>query len=238
MESVIGLVEGREVAMKLRSALIEAGCKEDAVVVHGMDSQDLEGELTGRGLAEARARQYAEAVRKGCILVAAEAERTEKALEVMNRFDLVAPEAMLRGGGDAGGSEEQRARSIEEKVEIGKEQVAGGKRLVTSVTERQVETPLTLHEEAVEVERRGADRALSPEEAGKAFQEEEVEVTATSERPVVSRQARVTGEVVLRKQARDREEVVRETARRQDVDVETIREEKTTAKESRKDPGA
>jgi hypothetical protein len=84
---------------------------------------------------------------------------------------------------------------------------------VSSVSEREVEKPVTLREEEVEVERRGEDRRLSPGEADRAFQEETVEVTATSERPVVSKEARVTGEVALRKQTGEREEVVRDTLR-------------------------
>jgi stress response protein YsnF len=47
-------------------------------------------------------------------------------------------------------------------------------------------------------------------------------VTTTSERPVVSKEARVTEEVALRKQAGERQETVRETVRRSDVEVETI----------------
>ena len=40
---------------------------------------------------------YAEAVGRGGILVAAEAETSDKALAVMNRFELKAPEELLRG---------------------------------------------------------------------------------------------------------------------------------------------
>jgi len=57
-----------------------------------------------------------------------------------------------------------------------------------------------------------------------------VELTATSERPVVSKEARVTGEVALRKRATERQEVVRDTVRRKDVDVETITEQPKAGK--------
>ena len=50
-------------------------------------------------------------------------------------------------------------------------------------------------------------------------------MTATSERPVVSKEARVTGEVALSKQTGERQEVVRDTLRRKDVEVETIKEQ-------------
>jgi stress response protein YsnF len=226
-ESVIGLLANREAAQRVRSALIEAGCDEGSVVIFGREAGDeLAQELEERGLKRERARQYAEAVMRGGILVAAEAEKADRALAVMNRFELKAPEEMLRG------EHVERAQTIEEELHVGKQQATGGKRLVTSVSEREVEKPVTLHEEEVEVERRREDHALRPEEANRAFREETVELTATSERPVVSKEARVTGEVALRKRSVERREVVRETVRRQDVDVETIPERPKTSKAS------
>ena len=219
MESVIGLLADRDSAQRVRSALVEAGCDQaDVVIFDRGTGQALAGELMERGLEQARARLYAEAVMQGGILVAAEAESADRALAVMNRFELKAPEQLLGQGGET----TERAQSIEEELHVGKRMATGGKRLVTSVTEREVEKPVTLHEETVEVERRREDHALRPEEAAKAFQEETVELTATSERPVVSKEARVTGEVALRKRSVERREVVRDSVRRQDVDVETI----------------
>ena len=226
MESVIGLLESREAAQRVRDALIEAGCDKNLVVLFGAEAGDgLAEELADRGLEMQRARQYAGAVMRGGIVVAAEAEKADKALAVMNRFELKAPEELLGRGGQV-----ERAQSIEEELKVGKQETTGGKRLVTSITEREVEKPVTLHEEQVEVERRREDHRLRPEEADQAFREETVELTATSERPVVSKEARVTGEVALRKRAVERREVVRDTVRRQDVDVETIQEQPKASK--------
>jgi len=228
-ESVIGLLESREAAQRVRSALIEAGCDKNSVVLFGAEAGDgLAEELADRGLEMQRARQYAGAVMRGGIVVAAEAEKADEALAVMNRFELKAPEELLGGGETV-----ERAQSIEEQLNVGKQQVTGGKRLVTSITEREVEKPVTLHEEEVEVERSREDRRLSSDEADQAFREETVELTATSERPVVSKEARVTGEVALRKRAVERREVVRDTVRRQDVDVETIKEQPKAGKNPR-----
>jgi uncharacterized protein (TIGR02271 family) len=228
-ESVIGLLESREAAQRVRSALIEAGCDKNSVVLFGAEAGNgLAEELADRGLEMQRARQYAGAVMRGGIVVAAEAEKADEALAVMNRFELKAPEELLGGGETV-----ERAQSIEEELRVGKQQVTGGKRLVTSITEREVEKPVTLHEEEVEVERSREDRRLSPDEADQAFREETVELTATSERPVVSKEARVTGEVALRKRAVERREVVRDTVRRQDVDVETIKEQPKAGKNPR-----
>ena len=79
---------------------------------------------------------------------------------------------------------------------------------------------MALKEENVDVERSRVERTLKPEEADKAFGERTVEVTATTEKPVVSKQAHVVEEVALSKQSGQREETVSGTVRRQDVKVE------------------
>ena len=218
----IGLFEGREAAQRVRGALVEAGCGEGSVVIFGKEAGDgLVQELVERGVKAQRARLYAEAVGRGGVLVAAEAEDTDKVLAVMERFDEKEPEELLERGAE----QVERAQSIEEELRVGKEQTTAGKRLVGSVSEREVEKPVTLREEEVEVERRREDRRLGPGEADRAFREETVEVSATSERPVVSKEARVTGEVALRKQTGERQEVVRDTVRSKDVEVEAVKDQ-------------
>src|SRR5215210_5003537 len=228
----IGLFGSREAAQRVRGALVEAGCGEGAVTIFGQEAGDgLAQDLVERGFAAERARLYAEAVGRGGVLVGAEAEDadTDTVLAVMKRFGEKEPEELLERGAE----QVERAQSIEEELRVGKEQTTSGKRLVSSVSECEVEKPVTLREEEVEVERRREDHRLSPGEADQAFREETVELTATSERPVVSKEARVTGEVALRKRAVERREVVRDTVRRQDVDVETIREQPKAGKDRR-----
>jgi stress response protein YsnF len=223
--SIIGLFDSSDLADKVRGELVKAGVKKDSVSVFtDQAGSTLVGELVERGYQEDRARQYAEAVKTGGIVIAAEADDTQadQAVAVMNRFDLKTPEELIERAGQSRGEQTETAQAVEETVRVGKEQVTGGKRLVTNVTEREVEKPVTLREETVEVERQHDDRRLSPDEANKAFEEKTVEMTTTSERPVVSKEARVTEEVALRKQAGERQETVRETVRRSDVEVETI----------------
>jgi Domain of unknown function (DUF2382) len=220
----IGLFESREAAQQVRAALVEAGCNKDSVAIFGNEAGDKLTQFLGeRGVEAQRARLYAEAVGRGGVLVAAEAEDTDKALAVMDRFDDKEPEELLERGGQA--EQVERAQSVEEELRVGKEQTTSGKRLVSSVSEREVEKPVTLREEEVEVERRREDRRLGSGDADRAFREETVEVTATSERPVVSKEARVTGEMALRKQTGERQEVVRDTVRSKDVEVETVKEQ-------------
>jgi stress response protein YsnF len=223
--SIIGLFESSDLADKVRGELVKAGVKKDSVTIFTEKAASkLVGELVERGYKEERARQYAEAVKKGGIVIAAEADdnKADQAVEVMNRFELKTPEELIERAGKGRSEETEAAQAVEETVRVGKEQVTGGKRLVTNVTEREVEKPVTLREEKVEVERNHEDRRLSPEEANKAFEEKTVEMTATSERPVVSKEARVVEEVALRKQAGERQETVRETVRRSEVEVEDI----------------
>ena len=221
MESVIGLLRSHDVATRAQTALIEAGCSREAVTIYAAAAQaGLQALLVERGLAPERAAQYAQAVAGGGVLVVAEAEKADAALEALNRFELVTPEALIAHEAET----LERARTVEERLTVGMQDVTGGKRLVTHVTEHAVEKPVTLHQEEVEVERRAEDRALSPAEAAQAFREETVELTATSERAVVSKEARVTGEVALRKRSAEHREVVRDTLRSQEVEVETIRD--------------
>ena len=121
---------------------------------------------------------------------------------------------------------------IEETLEVGKNKVSAGKRLTTEVSEREVQETVTLHEESVEVERTRADRTLKPEEANKAFKETTVEVTAFTEKPVVSKEAHVVEEVSLSKNSGERDMTVSGTVRRQDVTVEEIDQKVKTSKKS------
>jgi uncharacterized protein (TIGR02271 family) len=110
---------------------------------------------------------------------------------------------------------------VEEQVQIGKREVqGGGARIHTVVTERPVEEQVSLREERVNVERRPADRPVT--DADRLFKEQSFEVTETREEAVVSKQARVIEEVVIGKQATEHTETVRDTVRRQDVEVDQI----------------
>jgi stress response protein YsnF len=118
---------------------------------------------------------------------------------------------------------EETAPIVEEELSIGKREVAsGGARVTSSVEERPVEKTVSLREEEVEADRRSADRKLSPEEAEAAFEGKTVEMMGTSEEAEVSKTARVVGEVSLNKQTNEREQTVRDTVRRTDVEVEEV----------------
>ena len=85
-----------------------------------------------------------------------------------------------------------------------------------------MEETVRLREERVEAARRPDDRRLSPEEADAAFAERTVEVMGTGEEAEVGRTARVVERVTLRRRAGEREETVRDTVRRTEVEVEEL----------------
>jgi uncharacterized protein (TIGR02271 family) len=110
----------------------------------------------------------------------------------------------------------------EERLRVGKRDVSHGRVRVRSyVVETPVEEQVTLREERVAVERRPADRALG--DAERAFQERTIEAEERGEEAVVSKQARVTEEVVVRKEAEQRTETVSDTVRQTEVEVEDER---------------
>lgn len=86
--------------------------------------------------------------------------------------------------------------------------------------------PEAAREESAAAEAAGQGSAsLVPEEApppaaGAAFQERVIEVRATGEEAVVSKEARVVEEIVVRKVTADHLEVVRDTVRETRVDIE------------------
>ena len=109
---------------------------------------------------------------------------------------------------------------IEEQVNVGKQKVqGGGVRVFKRKTEVPVEKHVTLREEHVNVRKENVDRPATQADLD-AFKEGEMTLTETSERPVVSKEARVTGEVHVDKDVTERDQVVRETATKTEVDVD------------------
>jgi uncharacterized protein (TIGR02271 family) len=111
---------------------------------------------------------------------------------------------------------------IEEQLNVGKRVVeTGGVRLRSRIIEKPVEESLRLREEHVRVERHPVNRPASEADIN-GFREGTIEMTERSEVPVVNKEARVVEEVSLNKDVEEREETVRDTVRRTDVEVENL----------------
>jgi len=107
----------------------------------------------------------------------------------------------------------------EELTATVREQETGSVRIEKRVIseDRVLDVPVT--EEQIRVERRVVDRAANAGDA-QAFEEMVIDVPLTTETVELQKQARVTGEVVVSKDAVERTERVSGTVRREEVVVE------------------
>jgi len=106
----------------------------------------------------------------------------------------------------------------EEVLEVGKRtENRGTARIHRYVVETPVERQLTLQHERVVVERR---RPAGQRPNGEILTEVTVEVVETAEVPVVEKHVRLREEVVVRTERTQRVETVRETLRRDEVEIE------------------
>lgn len=120
--------------------------------------------------------------------------------------------------------EEEHIPIVEEQLLVGKrESNRGGARVRSYVREMPVHEQVQLREEHVSVERRPVSGQSMPSEGsmgGDTFRERNIEMTETSEVPMVSKEARVAEEVVVKKTSEQRTEQVDDTVRRTEVDID------------------
>jgi uncharacterized protein (TIGR02271 family) len=121
---------------------------------------------------------------------------------------------------------------VEEDLKVGKRSVLrGGVRVYSRLTSQPVEETVRLREEKVRVERQPVDRPVNEADL-RSGQDQVIEVKEYAEEPVVSKQARVTEEVRVEKEATERTETIRDQVRRTDVNVENLDREKSGAASS------
>ena len=109
----------------------------------------------------------------------------------------------------------------EEFLNVGKRAVTGGTTRIRRYTvEKPVEENVSLHSERVVLDRRPvADGRVL---ANADFTDKTISMTEMNEEAVVSKTARVVEEIGLHKEASDRVETVRDTLRKDDVEVEQV----------------
>lgn len=111
---------------------------------------------------------------------------------------------------------------IEEELNVGKRQVeTGGMRVRSRIIDRPVEENLRLREERVTIERTPVNRPATESDLN-TFRDGEIEVRERAEVPVVNKQARVVEEINVRKDVQERDEVVRDTVRKTEVEVDQL----------------
>jgi uncharacterized protein (TIGR02271 family) len=111
----------------------------------------------------------------------------------------------------------------EEELHVGKRETNRGRvRIHSHVIERPVQEQVSLREERVQVERRPTDGTTRAGGVGNEglFQERTVEMEERSEEAVVSKEARVKEELVVRKDVEQRTETISDTVRSTEVEIE------------------
>ncbi|MET0430352.1 MAG: YsnF/AvaK domain-containing protein [Microvirga sp.] len=115
---------------------------------------------------------------------------------------------------------------VEEQLRVGKRDVSHGRVRVRSyVVETPVSGHVTLRDETVQLETRPVDRIPAGDE--NLFRDRTIEAEERHEEAVVSKEARVKEELVIRKDIEERQETVRDTVRRTEVDVDDERTDRT-----------
>jgi hypothetical protein len=169
----------------------------------------------------AMAKAVDEAARQTNATFGAEAGRTQlPALALTNMFLWPWLTAMQNGATKARG-----VSGMEEVVPLGEEVLEVGKRTENRGTARirrfVVETPIerqvTLQSERVVVERR---RPVSDKVTGEILTEVTVEIVETEEVPTVEKRLRLREEIVVRTERAQRIETVKETVRRDEVEIQ------------------
>ena len=220
------------------------------------------GGLIGLGIPEEDAAEYEEGVRRGGTVVTVRVDdaNAPQAADILDRHHAVdmqtrtqqwrstgwapkstgarttttAPNTSTRPAARGTDTAEQRIPIVNESLSVGKREVdRGGVRLYSHVTEQPVTEEVRLRQERVSVERRPADRPATEEDL-KTFKDGTVEIHERSEEAVVQKKAKVTGEVVVRKDVQEKTETVRDTVRRTDVKVDRLDDDKS--RENRSSP--
>jgi uncharacterized protein (TIGR02271 family) len=122
-------------------------------------------------------------------------------------------------------SDIQRSSQAEEIIPLAEETLIVGKQTVTSgtttvrrvVIETPVEQQVSLYDERVIVERR---KPITDATTGETLTELTIEMIESSEVPVVGKSVKVREEVVVRRERTSRVETVRDTVRRDEIEIE------------------
>jgi stress response protein YsnF len=219
---IVSTFDDKTIAGKAMKALRDEGFQEGDIKILQGGADTLVAELVKRGFDEEEARGLAEAAEQGKTLLAAlvSEDKADHAASIMDSFEAEQDEGQDKTT-DHGSA--ASVPIVEEELVVGKAKFAtGGVRVTSSVEELPVEETVTLREERVSAEQRPADRELTDDEAKAAFEEKTVEVIGTTEEAKVSKEARVVGEVAVNKDIEEREETVRDTVRKTDVEIEKV----------------
>jgi uncharacterized protein (TIGR02271 family) len=219
--------------MRAYTALVEEGFAKADLDILTNDDKDDEPKLAHmrEWVPEPDINIYLEGVRQGGTIITANVADSEvaRAAEIMSGYNMINIKKRA--------TELQKARTdlklsdpaksdnvlevIEEELQVGKEKVERGRmRIYNVVSEREVKKDIGLKDETLRVQRRPVSRAvqINPD----LFKERSFEMVEMDEIAKVGKTARVVEEVSLGKEVADKGETIKETLRRQDVQIEEI----------------
>jgi len=245
-EKVVAVYDKEASASAALTSLVAAGYHTDDISVIRSESEAVRAGLNepgvwqrlfGRDLEHNEAAVLTRSFKEGSVIVSVRVPESEapkvvslldshKPVDVMDRakaYGLVGATAgEFKTPAPAKPQGEEMLRVAEEQLNVGKRMVESGHtRVRRYVVEKPVETNITLHEEHTEVIRRAiTDPAYYVKDID--WSDKIIDVTETAEEAVVNKTARVTEEVLIRKQGSDHTQTVHDTVRRQQVDVEQV----------------
>lgn len=247
--TVVGVFDDYTEAEDARRELLESGFREQEVRISERTTSQpqQEPQRGGGGFwdsvrelfggEEEDAAYYEEATRRGgaVVTVSASQDKLDTAVDIIEHHHPVdidrkaeqwrksgwqGPQRSAQQPGTSSQSDEHEQKRIpvaEEQLKVGKrKQQRGGVRIYSHTHEEPVEKDVEVREQHVDVKRQKADRPADDA----AFEERTVEAAETREEPVVTKEARVTEEVVVDQDTTKRKEKVRDSVRKQQVDVE------------------
>jgi len=127
-----------------------------------------------------------------------------------------------RFGQAESGSQGQTIPVVAEELKVGKREIErGGVKVRSFLVETPVREEISLRQEHLSIERRAVDQPIRVGED--MMQERTVEFIETAEEVVVAKEARVVEEIVVRKDVEQRTEIIEDTVRHTDVEIEDSR---------------
>jgi uncharacterized protein (TIGR02271 family) len=199
---------------------------------------------------------YAESIRRGGAMLCATVDdtRTDEVITVLEQTNPVDVEQRMQewrsegwnGDAEAAGEIEdsrlamerqnaaadERIPIIEEQLQVGKRQVQRGSvRVRAYAVEQPVREQVRLRDEHVDIERRPVNQRVEPGSSpSDLMRERTIEVSESSEEPMIAKEAVVKEELVVRKRADERIEEIDDTVRHTEVDVDDTRVDPATTR--------
>ncbi|WWO96189.1 MAG: YsnF/AvaK domain-containing protein [Candidatus Dasytiphilus stammeri] len=248
-EKIVTLFDNFQHAQDAKRNLLKAGFKKhDISFINKEELQgganilvhrhDIWRRLLGQSLTDQEAKIYGQAVKTGGVVLTlrTKEEDTPKAISILNTHpllemsedtvsncnneDIISEKNHSNFSKDPKTAEEEVLELAEEKLEIGKKIVyVGSTRIRRFVTQKDVEVEVPLHEEHASILRRALKSGNCQSADNIDWSEKVVEISDTHEQPVINKKANVVEEVIVRKEGKDRVEKIRDTLRKQEIEV-------------------